>query len=309
MHLNSIKRRLWFITIAICFLFLVTPYSIANEKKRETLRQLNEALANLPQTEAKKKLEDNLQILYNALGLSSQQAGNKDINDLLSHATSHFYDLLSSDSEATRTHLNQWDEHLFSLTRFSNLDYCIAMKSQQVSYYKAIVDLNEKLEEIDLHRKNHSSEWISDLSNRFGKDFVRENRKEILNNFLAIMNRSYRSYEENLKDLIYQEAMLYGSYKEYFGQFLDYYENSLNSEGKKTLSLRKDLAKAILSIIDDVSITNLYETKALYERMADYQAQNQNKALFSFFNELPNSSSINIFEANEDLRKAVRDSK
>ncbi len=64
-----------------------------------------------------------------------------------------------------------------------------------------------------------------------------------MDNFGAIISRDYHKYGKELKNLIYIEAMLYGSYREYFGMFIDYFNREIDDGPEKKYKQEKKLHK------------------------------------------------------------------
>ncbi|MEJ2156488.1 MAG: hypothetical protein P8X96_14205, partial [Desulfobacteraceae bacterium] len=111
-----------------------------------------------------------------------------------------------------------------------------------------------------------SSAWVNDLTRRFGREYITKNRNAILDNFAAIMSRSYHQFEEELKNTIYAEEMLFESYKKYFNLFLDFYNNETSDSGRRILNPLKKAAEAILALLDDVSYVSFQKTYMLREK-------------------------------------------
>ena len=76
-----------------------------------------------------------------------------------------------------------------------------------------------------------------------GEGYIKNNKEAIISSLYAITTET--NYEKELKELVYTETILYGSYKKYIGMFLDFYKEKLNDEERlsenKALSLNKEL--------------------------------------------------------------------
>ncbi len=283
---NFKKIGLWCLSILISVVFYTAPYSIASDDIEYNYNKLIKALGNLPQPDGSKKSEAYITKILQFLSETS-----------------------ADDDTKTQALMKQWDDHLLGIKDFSSTEHFLAIVNQQSDYYKAITDLNDRIKETNNYRKQYSSAWIDDLINHFGKDFLQNNRTVIIDNFGAIMAWSYHHYVEELKDLIYIETMLYGSYKEYFGMFIQFYNEELDDEGRKKLKTRKDVAESFLSIIYNASFTKMHETLVLTEKMADNRAKKLNEELFHFFKEHPLSRNFNLSKAGNDLDKAIQGEK
>jgi hypothetical protein len=291
-----------YIIVSIVIAMLVSS-SFAVENNPEILRQFNIAVASLPQSNSRKTIDRNLKKIRNILGITETQTNNKNIQDIIPGALKKFSNEAANEQEEIQSLLREWNRYLNTVKNFASTEYGIAIEYQQKEYYSSLNRLANGIQKLNANRKKHSSQWLSELTDRFGKEFARENKEAILANFLVVMNTDYRSYEQEVKDLIYIETMLHGSYKEYFGMFLEFYKGELSQEEQKLLSSRREIAEAILSVIDEIRISKLFETKALHGRMAIHKAQRQNKELYEFFQEILKSHSINVRKAADDLEE------
>jgi hypothetical protein len=254
-------------------------------------------------------IENNYNKIINALGTFAQQENCQNKGEYIAKAFQAFAIKLESDDEETRKLMNQWNEYLIRVSHFSCEDYFSAINKQQMGYLKAISILGDQIKNTNSQRDEYSSSWVDDLTHHFGIDFIENNRKAIVSNFLAIGNRSYHQYENELKDLIYIETMLFGSYKKYFDMFLEFYNEKIHNEGRKKLKSRKDAADAFLSIIGDISFANMHETMVLSENLADNWARNINEELFLFFKKHSLSRYYDYAKASDDLNAAIQSGK
>jgi len=214
-----------------------------------------------------------------------------------------------ADDEATRTLLELWSNYLEERTHFSSADYLEAIESQQLDYYKAINLLNKRITDTNNFRNDYTSRWLKDLNRKFGPEFIVGNREAILHNFAAIISRSYHQYGKELKDLVYIETMLYGSYKEYFNSFMKFYEDELSPGDQVKLKARKDVAETLLNLIGEASITLMHENLVLSERMNNNRARKHSKELFEFFDSHSLSKFFEISKASDDLDAAIQNYK
>lgn len=112
---------------------------------------------------------------------------------------------------------------------------------------------------------------------------------------------SDEAFERKLKDLIYIEAMLFGSYKRYIGMFLTFYKEELDQNAQKKLEARKNIAESFLALIDKVSFTSMHNTTVLQNLLTENEARKLNDEIFSF---LKNHALSHTFY---DLRRVLED--
>jgi hypothetical protein len=285
MLLNRIKKdSVFYISIlTVCVLFMAQPSAADDD-----LEQLSEEMKTSLRT----------------LGIpQSEESNNNEQN--LSKAIQAFGQALVSDDEETKEVVRQWDDYIVSVTDFTNDEHIAAIGAQKRAYLKALKDLNDRISEIDAVEKQYTSAWIDDLKIRFGREFIIKNRRTILDNFGAIIAGSYHQYEEQLKNVIYAEEMLFGSYKKYFNLFLDFYNKEASYYGRRILDSRKQAAEAVLALINDVSYVGFYKTYALKENLAGNRAQKLNKELYLFFKGHEIYRNFDLSKACKDLNEAV----
>jgi hypothetical protein len=119
------------------------------------------------------------------------------------------------------------------------------------------------------------------------------------------MSRSYHQFEEELKNTIYTEEMLFESYKKYFNLFLDFYNNETSDAGRRKLNPQKKAAEAILSLLDDVSYVSFQKTYALKEKLTVNRAKRLDSELYYFFKRSDLSRNFDLSKACKDLNDAV----
>ncbi|MGD9365698.1 MAG: hypothetical protein PVH87_08395 [Desulfobacteraceae bacterium] len=304
MHKISAIHIRYVVLLSILASFAVRC-AIADEQKNKSMAQLFEAMASLPQSEESLRLEKNMDRLMKALNnlpKSDQKADTKlDIaNTLQAFAAS-----LETEDKEVRSALKKWDDYLISINECSNAEHIQVLKSQQVDYYNAISNVEAGIQRAKQYRKAYSPTWIEDIRNRFGKGFLKKNRDIILSNFQVIICRNYHIYEQELKNLIYTEAMLYGSYRKYFAMFIAFYKEKLNRQDQNRLASRVELAEAFLAVINDVSLTSMHNTLLFRERLYENKVKAQNEELFLFFKNHPISRYHNS-KAAKDLEKAIQ---
>lgn len=238
-----------------------------------------------------------------SLGIQ-QSEESKNNKQNLTKAIQAFNKALESDDERTKEILKQWDEYITSVSHYSNTDYANAINKQLTDYYKAIADLNNTIKENKIKRKSeYSSSWVDDLVNHFGKEYVKTNKMAIKQSLLAFAT-SDKAFEQKLKDLIYIEVMLFGSYKRYFGMFLNFYKEELDQNAQKKLEVRKNIAESFLALIDKVPFASMHNTTVLQNLLTKNAAQALNDEVFTFLkNHALSHTFDNLEMVLEDLNK------
>jgi hypothetical protein len=282
---NLKKNSVCCLTILIVFVFCMTQYTIADDDLDQLTKDIKETLRSLgiPQSEESKKSELNL-------------AG----------AIQAFSEALASEDEETKDIFKQWENYIISVSHFSNTNYANAINKQLADYYKAIADINNTLQENKAKRKSeYSSSWVDDLVDYFGREFVKKNKTAIKYCLMAISFPD-ESFEDKLKDLIYIEAMLFGSYKRYFGLFLAFYKEKLDQNAQNKIKAHKKIAENFLALIDKVSFTSMHDTTVLMNNLTENKARRLNDEVFTFLKSHHLSHTLdNYIRPLEDLKKAT----
>jgi transposase len=268
------------VAFLIAFVFCVAQNTSANDE----LLQLNSLLQslNIPQSEESKKNEQRLARILQVFG-EVQGADDKEVKYLL----------------------KQWDEYLISTSHYSNTDHVTAINTQLTNYYEAIADIGSNIKKNDGKQKSeYSSSWVDDLVSRFGIEFVKKNKGVILQSWEAIFS-SNEAFEQNLKDLVYIETMLFGSYEDYFGMFLTFYTKELDQNAQEKMASYKKIAKYFLALIDKASFASIHNTTVLKRVLAENKARHLNEEVFQFFKNHPLAHTFKEPRALRDLRKVV----
>jgi hypothetical protein len=251
------------------------------------------------------QLTKEIQETLRSLGIPESEESKK--NELyLAGALQAFSEALASEDEETRNILKQWEKYIISVSHFSNTNYAKAINKQLIDYYKAIADLGNSIEGNKAKRKSeYSSSWVDDLVNHFGIEFVKKNQMAVKQSLLAFAN-SDESFERKLKDLIYIETMLFGSYKRYFGLFLTFYKEKLDQSAQKKIEAHKKIAENFLALIDKVSFASMHNTTVLLNILSENKARLLNDEVFTFLKSHPLSYTFDdLIRALEDLKKVT----
>jgi hypothetical protein len=246
---SNSKTGYAYLLIALALVCGISQLGNASDNRRQIVNQLSLARANQSQSDKSKRLADNVSELYRIIGDAEHVGDGQNIETDIAEAVNLFQSALTSIDEETKVVLDQWGNYLKSVSHYSNADYFNAIKSQQIDYMNAIAELDGLIEQEKKSRKNHVSSWIDDLIKRFGKDSLTEKRDAIFKNLSYIAARSSKKQKAALRDLFYIEAMLYGSYREYFGDFLKFYNSEIDDAGRIKLRSRKDVAESLLEVI------------------------------------------------------------
>lgn len=250
------------------------------------------------------RLNKGIQEILESLGIpESKESQNNE--EQIARVLKVFNDSLKSDNEQTKKLLNQWENYLFRVSHYSNDDFAKAFEKQLEDYRNAIADLNNIIEKTRVEqKKEYSSIWVDDLIKHFGKDYIRQNRGAILQSWKAV-SISDAAFEKELKNVVYIGTLLYGSYKDYFRMFFNFYKEEIDDKAKKKLEPRKKLANAFLAIIDDAPYIFLDSRTILRNVLAENKARHLNEEVFQFLKTHPLSHTFGDPRALKDLRKVV----
>ena len=216
-------------------------------------------------------------------------------------------DLLEQNQKENKQLLLNWSDYLFKVKGHTNEEFLLVIENLTREYAQLYISLNKKIEDDrEQDRKNYSSEWIEHLLRGFGEDFVRKNKIEILWNLMSVMNRvENKRYDPVAKELMYREALLYGSYREYFEAFLDYY-GGLKPNEKQQMETVKGVADRYLTLLKEHHFAHLYTMSASKDLMRENKLKRENGKLYAYCRtiDFPFGSSV-ASRASDDLERFV----
>lgn len=250
------------------------------------------------------KIDKNIQQLIQSLGISQSNDSGNNIENF-SIALQAFGKALESDDEETLSLLKDWNDYLIAATHYSNDSYVKAIEIQQTQYFKSLTAFGSSITQAEKKEKEYSSSWIDDLIKHFGKDFIKKNQDSVISSLKTFIT-SDDAYKKELKDLIYAEAMLFGSYRRYYGLFSSFYNEELDQKSQKKLETRKNLAEAILKITAQKPLTSMHDTTGLQKILAENEARKLNEEVYNFLKNHPLSYTFSDIRAFDDLMKVVR---
>lgn len=131
-------------------------------------------------------------------------------------------------------------------------------------------------------------------------DSIANGNSTKLNDLLKSLEISQPNNSQN------KEAILFESYKDYFGMFISFYEEKLDGKTQKKMSLRKKTADAILEFVNNgnASATSMQATNTLKRILAENKARQLNEEIYVFLKNHPLSYTFSGIKALMDFDKA-----
>jgi hypothetical protein len=214
-----------------------------------------------------------------------------------------FSNLIETVAKEDRYLVDGWNDYLIKVLGYSNVEHLKVIEELTIDYAKAFKALDEKYERDREQDKIHyTSKWLDDLVKRFGKDFVCNNRKAILLNLMmAFDRRSARKYDQDAKNIISKELILYLAYERYLRVFKDYYEK-LSEKDQKKMNAWKEVAEKYLSITNRSHFAQIYYGRHMRKKIDDNAMQKEYKALYMYFKkaDIPFGSWV-LSQARQDI--------
>lgn len=146
---------------------------------------------------------------------------------------------------------------------------------------------------------------MDELIEQFGKAYILENKKAIYWSLEAIAG-SDKKIESTLKDLIYTEVMLFGSYRKYCEHFIDFYRDEIDETARKKIEPMIKFVDAFLRLIEKAPIQSIYKNTILLKLIAEDKAEQLNNDIFAFLKKNPLSYSFDYMRASEYLEQIAK---
>ncbi len=146
-----------------------------------------------------------------------------------------FLDLIESTPKENRHLLDGWNDHITKVLGYSNAEHLKVIEELTLDYAKAFNALDEKYaKDWEQDKKKYTSEWLDELVAQFGKNFVCNNKRVVMLNLMMAFNRNdAKKYDQDAKDVISKELVLYLAYEEYLKVFMNYYRQLSENDQKK----------------------------------------------------------------------------
>lgn len=195
-----------------------------------------------------------------------------------------FSNLTESASKENQHLLDGWNEYIIRVLGYSNAEHLNVIEQLTHDYAGSYNALNEKYEkDREQDKIQYTSEWLDDLVERFGKDFVCNSRRAILlNMMIAFDRRNAEKYDQDAKEIISKELVLYLAYERYLTVFIDYY-NKLSEEDREKMKAWKEVADKYLSITNRSHFAEIYYGRHMEKKIDDNVMQKENKELYTYF--------------------------
>lgn len=198
-----------------------------------------------------------------------------------------FSNLIESASKENKHLLDEWNKYIIKTMGYSNAEHLKAIEQLTLDYAESYNAINEKYEKERRQDKiQYTSEWLDGLVAQLGQDCVCNNEKAIMLNLMLTFNRNdAKKYDQDAKEIISKELILYLAYERYLGVFIDYY-NQLNAKDQKKMKAWKETAEKYLSITNRSHFAQIYYGRQMKKKIDDNAMQKENKALYMYFKKM-----------------------
>jgi hypothetical protein len=218
-----------------------------------------------------------------------------------------FSNLFESASKENKHLIDGWNNYIIKVLGYSNAEHLKVIEELTIDYAKAVNELDEKYEKnLKQDKIQYTSKWIDQLAAKFGSEFVCNNQKDIMLNLMMAFDRDdAKKYDQDAKEIISKELILYLAYEKYLDLFMDYYEQ-LSVKDQKRMKAWKKVAEKYLSITKRSHFAFVYYGSNFKYKILDNVMQRDNKELYMYFNKsiLPFGSGA-LRKAREDLRMYI----
>ncbi len=195
-----------------------------------------------------------------------------------------FLNLIESTPKENRYLLDGWNEYLIKVLDYSNAEHLKAIQELTIEYAKEFNALNAKYaKDREQDKSNYSSKWLDKVVMRFGKEFVCNNKRAVMLNLMIAFNRrKAEKYDQNAKDILSKELILYLAYERYLGAFIKYY-NQLSEKDQEKMKAWKAVAEKYLSITNRSHFAVIYYGSQMENKILENTMQYENKELYIYF--------------------------
>lgn len=192
--------------------------------------------------------------------------------------------LIESASKENKHLLDGWNEYIIKVLGYSNDEHLKVIEELTIDYAEAFKTLEEKYEkDWEQDKVNYTSIWLGKLAGQFGKDFVCTNKRAVMMNLMMAFDRGdAKKYDQDAKDIISKELILYLAYERYLNVFMKYY-NQLSDKDRKKMIAWKEVAEKYLSITKTSHFAFIYYSMHMTDKVRENAMQKENNELYIFF--------------------------
>ncbi len=195
-----------------------------------------------------------------------------------------FSNLIESASKENKHLLDDWNDYIIQILGYSNAEHLKIIEEFTMDFAKSYKAFDQKYgRALDQDKNKYTRQWLDDLVGKFGNDFVCGNRRAILLNLMMVFNRNdAKKYDQDAKEIISKELILYLAYERYLNVFMKYY-NQLSDKDQKKMNAWKEVAEKYLSITKTSHFAFNYYGKRMENRIRDNAMKKENKELYMYF--------------------------
>ena len=202
--------------------------------------------------------------------------------------------------------IRQWRKDVQERTTYTVEDHIAVIESLQ----KEQVELKKQFDQCDAQAtastRNYSSQWFTDLKNKFGLGYLKENKKDVFMCLAAMVSLPTDHYCSTTQEkmVINQEtlALAYERYCDYFNGFYD----RLQKEQKRLLADQHKQAQTLLDSIKH-EINFVVTLQIINTKLAEERAMRFNKELYLYMKNDLNMMAVDPLKALDDFKRFVGD--
>ena len=195
-----------------------------------------------------------------------------------------FLNLIESTPKGSQYLLDGWNDYLIKVLGYSNAEHLKVIEGLTMDYAKAFEALNEKYaKDREQDKINYTSKWLNKVVERFGKNFVCNNKRTVMLNLMVAFNRrKVEKYDQDAEDILSKELILYLAYERYLDAFIKYY-NQLSENDQEKMKAWKVVAERYLSITNRSHFAVIYYGSRMDNKLLENKMKNENNELYVYF--------------------------
>ena len=200
--------------------------------------------------------------------------------------------------------IRQWRKDVHEITTFTVEDHITVIESLQKEHVKLYEKYNHCAEQLTTAGQNYSSQWLTDLKNKYGLDYLKKNKEAVIMCLAALATPPMDHYcctpQEKLAT---NEAALKVAYRGFCDLFNRFYDNLQNDQKSLLANQHKQVARLLESACSNPGIAVDYYT--VRSKLIEQRAMRLNKELYLYMKNDLNILTVNLFKAVDDLKRLI----
>ena len=201
--------------------------------------------------------------------------------------------------------IRQWRKEVENRTRFKVEDHITVIESLQKEQAELYKQYNNCDAQLKIDKQNYSSQWLIDLTNMFGLDYLKENKNDVFKCLGAMIYLPINHYcRPTQEKMVINEETLAIAYERYCDFFNRFYDDLSKNQKAILTDQHKQVSRLQDSIKHELNVVFTYQI--LMTKLTEQSAIRSNRELYLYMKNDLNMMKFDPLKAVDDFKRLIK---